>query len=134
MHDGLLAKGTTMGRPVIHFEITGKDGPALQAFYSKLFDWEIDADNPMNYGSVAREGNVTSEGIGIGGGINQGPEGYPGHVTVYVGVPDVGAALAQAESLGGKRLMGPEQVMEDIEIGLFHDPEGHVIGLFRVDD
>ena len=123
-----------MGRPVIHFEITGNDGPALQAFYSKLFDWEIDAENPMNYGVVTREDNLTSDGNGIGGGINQGPEGYPGHVTVYVGVPDVAAALAQAETLGGKRLMGPEKVMEDVEIGLFHDPEGHVIGLLRVDD
>jgi hypothetical protein len=30
-------------------------------------------------------------------------------VTFYVGVPDVGAALAEAERLGGKRRMGPEQ-------------------------
>ena len=31
-----------------------------------------------------------------------GPEGYDGHVTLYVEVPDVEAALAQAESLGGR--------------------------------
>jgi hypothetical protein len=29
-------------------------------------------------------------------------------------------------------MMGPEQVMDGIEIGLFGDPEGHVIGLFKV--
>ena len=49
---------------------------------------------------------------GIGGGVGQGPEGYTGHVTFYVGVPDVEAALAKAESLGGTRMMGPEQVTE----------------------
>ncbi|MGH3770918.1 MAG: VOC family protein [Pseudonocardiaceae bacterium] len=59
------------------------------------------------------------------------PEGYPGHVTFYVGVPDVEAALAKAESLGGSWVMGLEKVMEQVEIGLFHDPEGHLIGVVK---
>lgn len=120
-----------MGRPVVHFEITGKDARKLQSYYSELFEWEIDSDNPMNYGIVPREGNVNADGIGIGGGIGAGPEGYPGHVTFYVEVPDVEAALARAESLGGSRMMGPETVPGGPEIGLFADPEGHVIGLVR---
>jgi predicted enzyme related to lactoylglutathione lyase len=120
-----------MGRPVVHFEITGKDGAALQRYYSELFDWEIDASNPMSYGIVAREENVTADGIGIGGGISTGPEGYGGHVTVYVEVSDVEAALAKAEQLGGTRMMGPQQVMEDLVVGLFNDPEGHVIGVMH---
>jgi len=57
----------------------------------------------MKYGLVQREGNVNSDGAGIGGGIGVGPDGYDGHVTFYVEVPDVEAALAQAESLGGSR-------------------------------
>lgn len=28
-------------------------------------------------------------------------------------------------------MMGPDQVMEGLEIGLFNDPEGHVIGVVR---
>ncbi len=120
-----------MGQPVVHFEIIARDGEALRGYYSELFGWEIDADNPMGYGVVQREGNLTPEGIGIGGGVAGGPEGYGGHVTFYVAVPDVEAALAQAESLGGSRVMGPETVMEGVEIGLFTDPEGHLIGLIR---
>jgi predicted enzyme related to lactoylglutathione lyase len=120
-----------MGRPVVHFEIIGKDGEKLQTYYSELFGWEIDADNPMRYGSVQREGNVNAQGIGIGGGVAGGPEGYGGHVTVYVEVPDVEDALARAESLGGTRVFGPDKVMEDLELGQFTDPEGHVIGLVR---
>jgi predicted enzyme related to lactoylglutathione lyase len=120
-----------MGQPVVHFEITGKDGAALQRFYAELFGWEIDANNPMNYGIVSREGNVNADGVGIGGGVTTGPEGYDGHVTVYVEVPDVEAALAEAERLGGTQMMGPEEVMEGLVIGLFNDPEGHVIGLIR---
>jgi predicted enzyme related to lactoylglutathione lyase len=118
-----------MGQPVVHFEIVGKDAQKLWSYYSGLFGWEIDANNPMNYGLVPREGNVTEDGIGIGGGIGPGPEGYPGHVTFYVKVPDVEAALAKAESLGGTRVMGPENVMDNLVIGLFTDPEGHVVGV-----
>jgi predicted enzyme related to lactoylglutathione lyase len=118
-----------MGQPVVHFEIVGKDAQKLWSYYSGLFGWEIDANNPMNYGLVPREGNVTEDGIGIGGGIGPGPEGYPGHVTFYVEVPDVEAALAKAESLGGTRVMGPENVMDNLVIGLFTDPEGHVVGV-----
>lgn len=33
--------------------------------------------------------------------------------------------------MGGARVMGPEQVMEGLEIGLFNDPEGHLIGLIK---
>jgi uncharacterized protein len=120
-----------MGQPVVHFEITGQDGPKLHSYYAELFGWEIDANNPMNYGVVQREGNVNADGIGIGGGIAQGPQGYPGHVTVYVEVPNVEESLAKAESLGGTRMMGPEEVQERLVIGLFTDPEGHVIGVIQ---
>jgi predicted enzyme related to lactoylglutathione lyase len=118
-----------MGQPVVHFEIVGADGEKLQSYYSELFGWEIDANNPMKYGIVAREGNLNKDGVGIGGGVGTGPEGYPGHVTFYVEVPDVEAALAKAERLGGTRTMGPDEIMDGLVIGLFTDPEGHVIGV-----
>ncbi|MDQ3724089.1 MAG: VOC family protein [Actinomycetota bacterium] len=117
-----------MGQPVVHFEIIGADGPALHSYYSELFGWEIDASNPMNYGIVARAGNTNADGAGIGGGI-AGYEGMGSHVTFYVEVPDVEAALAQAESLGGKRVMGPDEVIPGTTIGQFTDPEGHLVGL-----
>ena len=120
-----------MGQPVVHFEIMGKDGDKLRSYYSELFGWEIDANNPMGYGLVAREGNTTSDGIGIGGGVGSGPEGYPGHVTFYVEVDDVEDSLAKAEQLGGTRMMGPDEVMEGLVVGLFSDPEGHIVGVMH---
>jgi predicted enzyme related to lactoylglutathione lyase len=120
-----------MGQPVVHFEVIGKDGERLQSYYSELFGWQIDANNPMNYGIVPRDGNTNSEGAGIGGGVGTGPEGYEGHVTFYVEVPDAEAALAKAEELGGTRVMGPDQVMEGLVIGQFADPEGHVVGVVQ---
>jgi predicted enzyme related to lactoylglutathione lyase len=121
-----------MGQPVVHFEVVGKDGAKLRQYYAELFDWKVDADNPMEYGMVAREDNKAANGdLGIGGGIGQGPEGYEGHVTFYVAVPDVEAALQKAESLGGTRVMGPEKIMDMVELGQFKDPEGNVIGVVK---
>jgi uncharacterized protein len=120
-----------MGQPVVHFEVLAKDGDKLKSYYAELFGWQIDSNNPMRYGTVDREGNVNADGVGIGGGIGPAPEGYDGHVTFYVEVPDVEAALANAERLGGTRMMGPDQVMEGLELGLFNDPEGHLIGLVK---
>ena len=120
-----------MGQPVVHFEVVGGDGEKLRSYFSELFGWEFgDTVGPTNYAVVPRDGNTNADGIGIGGGIGTAPEGYGGHVTFYVEVPDVGAALEKAESLGGSRMMGPDEVPEvGITIGLFTDPEGHVIGV-----
>jgi predicted enzyme related to lactoylglutathione lyase len=121
-----------MGQPVVHFEVIGKDGEKLQRYYSDLFDWKIEADNPMNYGIVSREENLNADGVGIGGGIGPAPEGYEGHLMFYVEVPDVEAALAKAESLGGKRVMGPDTVPGmELVLGHFSDPEGHLVGVIQ---
>ena len=120
-----------MGQPVVHFEVIGKDGETLQSYYSDLFGWKIDASNPKKYGMVSRDDNLSAEGTGIGGGVGTGPAGYQGHVTFYVAVPDVEEALAKAESLGGTRVMGPEKIMDQVELGQFTDPEGHLIGVVK---
>jgi predicted enzyme related to lactoylglutathione lyase len=122
-----------MGQPVVHFEIIGEDAKRLRSYYGDLFGWDYD-DSPsitgMNYGFIER--NTTSDGVGIPGAVGGGRDGYEGHVTFYVGVPDVEAALQRAESLGGIRRMGPDQIPgTDIEIGHFTDPEGHLIGLVQ---
>jgi len=118
-----------MGQPVTHFEVIGKNGERLRSYYSELFGWEIDANNPMGYGIVPREGNTNAEGAGIGGGVGQGEEG---HLTFYVEVPDVGEALAKAEELGGAKVMGPDEVPGmGIVLGHFKDPEGHLVGLVQ---
>ena len=118
-----------MAQPVVHFEILGRDSQALQAYFRDLFGWAFSVPGPMDYALTDPGRNAA--GAGIGGGVGAMPDGYPGQVTIYVEVPDVEVALARAESLGGRRLMGPEKVMEGVEIGQFADPEGHVIGLLR---
>jgi predicted enzyme related to lactoylglutathione lyase len=113
-----------MGCPVVHFEIIAKDGPKLQRFYADLFDWQIDANNPQNYGLVETGG----EG-GINGGI--GP-GEPTGITFYVQVRDLQAALEKAEKLGGKTLMPPMEVPgAGVTLAMFSDVEGNRVGLLK---
>ncbi len=117
-----------MGAPVVHFEVIGKDADGLRKFYGELFEWGFsDPMGPTDYTMIDR--NTNKDGVGIAGGIGGVPEGYDGHVTVYVEVDDVGQALDKAEQLGAKKMMGPDQVPEGPVIGLFTDPHGNTIGL-----
>jgi predicted enzyme related to lactoylglutathione lyase len=114
-----------MGNPTMWFEVAARDREAMKGFYSGLFDWKLTDMEAMPYTGIETGGG------GIPGGIGAAPEGNDGHVTFYVQVDDVEAGLAKAESLGGNRLMGPMDIPTG-KIGLFADPEGHVVGLMNM--
>ncbi|MEP6851891.1 MAG: VOC family protein [bacterium] len=123
-----------MGRPVVHFEVIGQDPDRLREYYGKLFGWSFDTPSPVavevsapeRYGFLDLQ--TSEDGTGIRGGIGGG-EGYASHAVLYVSVPDVEAALAQAESLGGTRVMGPATSPSGLVVGHFTDPEGTLIGV-----
>jgi uncharacterized protein len=113
-----------MANPVVHFEVTGKDGKKLQEFYSKAFGWNVNADNPMNYGIVdAQEG-------GIAGGISAG-DGGTRQVTFYIEVDDPQAYLDKIEAKGGKTVMPVTEIPGMVVLAQFADPEGNVVGLVK---
>jgi predicted enzyme related to lactoylglutathione lyase len=87
---------------VAWFEVTGKDGPAMQRFYGDLFDWPVqDAGDGSGYGLVQAGER------GIGGGIG-------------------------AESLGGQTIVPPTTLEQfRLTFAFFADPEGHVVGLSK---
>ena len=117
-----------MGSPVIHFEIMGRDVQKLRSFYSQAFGWQI-SPPVRGAGGVDYTLVETNGKAGIAGGIGESPDGYDGHVTFYIEVPDVARALEMVEGLGAMRMLGPDQVPGGPIIGLFRDPEGHTIGL-----
>jgi hypothetical protein len=111
-----------MPHPVVHFEILGRDQKLLEEFYKGVFNWEI---------TPAMEGySLVKPGSGIGGGIGaMGADRQ--HVTFYVAVEDVAAALELIESKGGKKAFGPHPIPDGGIIAGFLDPEGHLIGLVQ---
>lgn len=110
-----------MTSKVVHVEVTGKDGPGLQKFYSEVFGWKLDTNNPGGYG-LHRDGEFTT-------GIGSAQDGQPDSVTFYVATDDANATLRRIEELGGKVIMPLTEVAPDTNIALFADPEGHIVGL-----
>jgi uncharacterized protein len=125
-------RGFTLGQPVVHFEIIGRDPAKLRSYYGELFGWQFEigdattdtVSQPGNYGFI----HGATTGGGINGGVGGG-EGYERRVLFYVQVPNVEAALQKAESLGGKRRMGPEGTPGTLMVGQFTDPEGNLVGV-----
>lgn len=112
-----------MAKPVVYFEVIGRDHEALASFFGELFDWDVEQAGSAPY-SFAKPG-----GDGITGGIGASPGGEQSYQTFYVQVDDLQATLDRAESLGGKTVMAPRQVSDTTDAALFEDPEGHLIGI-----
>ena len=110
-----------MASKIVHVEVVGKDGSALQRFYSDVFGWELDTNNPGGYGML-RQGDLSA-------GIGPTQSGEPGHVSFYVNTDDPAATLRRVEELGGRVIMPLTEVAPETTIALFADPEGHIVGL-----
>jgi uncharacterized protein len=115
-----------MPNPVVHFEVLGKDAELLCGFYRDTFEWEMQPVMPTYSMVKSAEGEA-----GIAGGVGSAPEGAPGHVTFYVEVEDLEAALAKVAANGGATVAAPMDVPGGPSIALFADPEGHVVGLVK---
>ena len=115
-----------MGNPVVHYEIRAQDPDKARTFYGQLFGWQFPTGVEPGYTYVE-----TGVPGGIPGGIGRAQSGN-GHVTFFVGVDDVAAALARAASLGATVVL-PATSVPGVTFGLFADPEGHVIGVSKND-
>jgi predicted enzyme related to lactoylglutathione lyase len=110
--------------PVTHFEFTAKESKKLQDFYGGVFGWKLN-DAPQGYKMV----DTDSNGHGIGGGIGQSRDGK-GMLTVYIEADDLKGTLAKVEKAGGRTIMPPQQA-GPVEVALFADPEGNIVGLAK---
>jgi len=117
-----------MSKPAVcHWEIMGKDGKKTREFYAKLFDWDIKLWGNMDYGMVEGAGQGT-----IGGGVGGVQPGQKPITVFYVMVDDLQAYLDRAGKLGGKTLMPPTKISDEIgSFAMFADPDGNMIGLFK---
>lgn len=106
--------------PLVFFDIAGPQKARLQDFYGHVFGWKIGpagAIGPENTG-------------GLAGSLRQDPA----QKILYLGVPDVTAALAAVQEEGG-RVVQPRFVVPGVVIlGLFTDPAGNAMGLVEIRD
>src|SRR5262245_15242011 len=107
-------------------ELTTTNVTAAKNFYTKLFGWtteEMSVTPAMTYTVVKAAGK------GIGGIMStpQQGQGMPPHWNSYVTVDDVDAVAKSAQQLGGKVLMGPQDIPTVGRFCVIQDPQGAVI-------
>jgi predicted enzyme related to lactoylglutathione lyase len=122
-----------MSGRVVHFEIPVDDAERAQAFYRQAFGWELTSLPGMDY-TLAVTGPTGDEGPTEPGYVNGGflPRGTDHEAPVIViDVADIDAALAKIEELGGRTVVGRQQVGDLGWTAYFRDAEGNHLGLWQ---
>ena len=113
------------GHQIVHVEFSAKDRKALSKFYANVFGWEVEDIDQMDY-------TTFKAGDGLGGGFNPVNETtLPGTTTVYIATDDVTASLKAVEKAGGTILVPESDIPNMGKFGLFRDPQGNLVGLFK---
>ncbi len=112
-----------MGNPVVYFEIGCRDRAKTSEFYAQLFDWSIVEQGPASVIATGTEKGIQGHIASLG----HEPHHY---ATFYVEVADIVAALAKAEALGGKKIVGPIPIPTG-SFAWFSDPDGTTVGLIQ---
>lgn len=115
-----------MGQPVTAWQIVTRQPEKVQAFYTELFGWEINANNAMGYRTVD-----TGSAHGIGGGIWPAPPEAHDFVQLFIEVDDVAATVKRGAALGGKVIVPPQTLPDGDEMAVLQDPAGITFGLKR---
>jgi predicted enzyme related to lactoylglutathione lyase len=115
--------GDPMNHHLSHFEIVASNAARSLAFYTQLFDWHINADNPLGY-PVIQSGHPP-----VTGGIiatHSKPT-----VGLYVSSADLRRDLLRAEALSAEVLM-PVTHIYGVDLTRFRCPDGHELGLWSL--
>jgi predicted enzyme related to lactoylglutathione lyase len=127
-----------MDNTIVHFEIPADNPERAAKFYRELFGWKINRwENPNGIEYYMVETVPTNEqGQPVRQGVNGGmmPRMFPGQQPVnYVSVESVDKAVAKAEKLGAKVMMGKTPVPGMGWFAQLTDPEGNIIAVWETD-
>ena len=114
-----------MGSPVVQFQMLSRNPERSAEFYSTLFGWTIDADNPLGYRQIR-----TGAGRGIDGGIWPAPPQAPAFVQLFIEVPDVAATVAQATAIGATVIMPAQRLPQGETLAILQDLESMTFGVY----
>jgi len=107
-----------MPAPIVFFDIAGPDLEIQRAFYFAVFGWE---SGPGGSVSVAVQPPMS--------GLLRTD---PAERMIYLGVPDVAAALDDVVKHGGGVVAPRFEVPGVVILGLFTDPAGNRMGLVEM--
>jgi predicted enzyme related to lactoylglutathione lyase len=104
-----------MSSPIVFFDIAGPDAAQLKTFYSENFGWSIDAANGITTPTL--KGTLRQD---------------PAEKIIYIGVPEIDAALAKIVASGGSVAVPRMVVPNVVTFALFNDPAGNRMGLVEL--
>ena len=110
-------------------DLTTTDPAGAKAFYSGLFDWEME---PIEEGGMVAYVVIKNAGSSNGGIMpmtEQHGDG-PSHWLAYFTVPSREEVVARLRELGGGMLAGLLDLPAG-RISVVHDPQGAVFALFE---
>ncbi len=113
-----------MGFPALNFEVTTQDTRKLKAFYKSAFGWSIGKGPHKGVHAVD-----TGSKKGIQGFLLERNEYIPDYVSFYIGVPDLGKAIAKVLKAGGQVIRPEFSPNPKMSLAIVMDPEGHVFTL-----
>lgn len=115
-----------MVHTIKHLEISAIDLTEAGAFYAAVFGFDVE-DHP--------EDNYTLLTIGEGEAniaLIRTSEEYPaGRVVPYFTTGDVAATLAKVAGVGGVTVMESTTIPTVGDVGVFKDPTGNLLGLWK---
>jgi predicted enzyme related to lactoylglutathione lyase len=120
---------TAAGAPIVFFDIAGPELKSQAAFYQALFGWRFAPDGRVNV-------PLSTPSPGMLPGTLRVEPADQGPVTeriLYVGVPDVTAALAAVTANGGKVVFPRTVVPGVVIVAVFTDPAGNRMGLVEME-
>ena len=111
-------------------ELMTNDQPAAKNFYTKLFNWTFD-DAPISDGEFYTMLHLNGKGVGALYQRGKNQQNIPPHWNCYVTVANVDDAAKKAESLGGKTILPPFDVMDVGRMAVIVDPTGAALCLWQ---
>ena len=118
-----ITRPTWINKP-IWIDLASSDPAASQAFYSKLFGWEMETNPDPQYGGY------TLAKVGGGRAAGLGPKMMPEAPTVwsiYLGTTDLDELTNKVQAAGGTVVAPPMQVGDQGRMAVFQDPSGAYI-------
>ena len=115
-----------MPYPVTKFQILSAQPDIAAAFYSGLFGWRFETNNPLGY----REIQTGSE-IGIEGGIWPAPPQTTAFVQLFIQSDDVESTVKKAQELGACVIVRPSELPGGERMAVLTDPTGLAFAIWK---
>ena len=113
-----------MAAEIIHIEFKSANFARTSEFYAKVFDWRMEQNASASYMKLSGTGGPSS------GWVRADLVQSPGPIA-YLPVDDLEGTLNEIEAAGGRVLVRSLPFAGGGEIGLFADPDGNVLGIWK---